>query len=205
MSGSSFRTEVGLDIRFRYRGRGQSLVSRPRTESGVGFRDPGRGRISRLGLENLGSELGSGRDTSFNIENGSSFSVLVEFGFWIEVGVVIRFRDHCIGRFWDPGEPEPKMLQHFLQQAEKEKKEGREGPNDENVVTGKSTWDETYSDPVLVPIGPVTRARAKKFKDALTGLIRASWSQAIAWRPIEGIISDNQPNKCVIQAIEETE
>ncbi|GMN74506.1 hypothetical protein TIFTF001_052389, partial [Ficus carica] len=48
---------------------------------------------------------------------------------------------------------------------------------DENVVTGKSTWDETYSDAILVPIGPVTRARAKKFKDALMGLIRASWSQ----------------------------
>ncbi|GMN51965.1 hypothetical protein TIFTF001_021125 [Ficus carica] len=76
---------------------------------------------------------------------------------------------------------------------------------DENIVTGKSTWDETYSDPILVPIGPVTRTRVKKFKDALTELIRASWSQAITWRPIEGIISDNQPNKCVIQAIEETE
>ncbi|GMN47497.1 hypothetical protein TIFTF001_016675 [Ficus carica] len=78
-------------------------------------------------------------------------------------------------------------------------------PSDENVVTGKSTWDETYSDPILVPIGPIARAHVKKFKDALTGLIRASWSQAIAWRPIEGIIIDNQPNKCVIQAIEETE
>ncbi|GMN34061.1 hypothetical protein TIFTF001_041997 [Ficus carica] len=42
---------------------------------------------------------------------------------------------------------------------------------DENVITGKSTWDETYSDPIIVPIGPVTRARVKKFKDALTGLI----------------------------------
>ncbi|GMN71594.1 hypothetical protein TIFTF001_055550 [Ficus carica] len=82
--------------------------------------------------------------------------------------------------------------------------EGKSQLTDENVVTSKSTWDETYSDPVLVSIGPVTRARAKKFKDALTGLIRASWSQAIAWRPIEGFISDNQPNKCVIQAIEET-
>ena len=76
---------------------------------------------------------------------------------------------------------------------------------DENVVTGKSTWDQTYSDPILVPIGPVTSARAKKFKDALMGLIRASWSQAIAWRPIEGIKSDNQHNKCLIQVIDETQ
>ncbi|GMN46231.1 hypothetical protein TIFTF001_015422 [Ficus carica] len=77
--------------------------------------------------------------------------------------------------------------------------------SDEDVVTGRSKWDETYLDPILVPIGPVTRARAKKLKDALMGLIRATWSQAIAWRPIEGITSDNQHNKCVIQVIEETQ
>ncbi|GMN32855.1 hypothetical protein TIFTF001_003867 [Ficus carica] len=71
--------------------------------------------------------------------------------------------------------------------------------------TGKSTWDETYSDPIQVPIGPVTGARTKKFKDALIGLIQATWSQAIAWRPIEGITCDNQPNKCVIQILEGTE
>ncbi|GMN70665.1 hypothetical protein TIFTF001_039707 [Ficus carica] len=49
------------------------------------------------------------------------------------------------------------------------------------------------------------RALVKKFKDALNGLIRATWSQAIAWRPIEGITSDDWPNKCVIQVLEETE
>ncbi|GMN70564.1 hypothetical protein TIFTF001_039606 [Ficus carica] len=65
--------------------------------------------------------------------------------------------------------------------------------------------DETNSDLIQVPIGPVARARAKKFKDALMGLIRATWSQAIAWRPIEGITSDKQPNKCVIQVLERTE
>ena len=68
--------------------------------------------------------------------------------------------------------------------------------------TGKSMWDETYSDPIQVSIGPVTRARAKKFKDALIGLIQATWSQAIALRPIEGITCGNQPNKCVIQVLE---
>ncbi|GMN21621.1 hypothetical protein TIFTF001_047305 [Ficus carica] len=72
-------------------------------------------------------------------------------------------------------------------------------------VERRSKWDETYLDPILVPIGPVSRARVKKFKDALMGLIRATWSQAIAWRPIEGITSDDQPNKCVIQVLEETE
>ena len=77
---------------------------------------------------------------------------------------------------------------------------------DEDVSsTGKSTWDETYSDPIQVPIGSVTRARVKKFKDAFSGLIQATWSQAIAWRPIEGITCDNQPNKYVIQVLEGTE
>ena len=66
-------------------------------------------------------------------------------------------------------------------------------------------WVETYSDPIQVPIGPVIRARAKKFKDPLIGLIRATWCHAIAWRPIEGITSDNQHKKSVIQVLEETE
>ena len=81
----------------------------------------------------------------------------------------------------------------------------QEDGNDENIVPGKCTWDETYSDVILVPIGPVTWARAKKFKDALMGLIRASWSQANAWRPTEGITYDSQPDKCVIQVLEGTE
>ena len=37
-----------------------------------------------------------------------------------------------------------------------------------------STWDEAYSDPNQVPVGPVTRARAKKFKEALNGFIQAT-------------------------------
>jgi hypothetical protein len=43
----------------------------------------------------------------------------------------------------------------------------------------------TLKDLVQVPIGPVTRARAKKFKDVLNGLIQEFWSQANSWRPIE--------------------
>ena len=31
---------------------------------------------------------------------------------------------------------------------------------------------------------PVTRARAKKFKDVLNGLIQELWAQANSWRPI---------------------
>ena len=40
-------------------------------------------------------------------------------------------------------------------------------------------------DLVQVPIGPVTRAQAKKFKDVLNGLIQELWAQANSWRPIE--------------------
>ena len=61
-----------------------------------------------------------------------------------------------------------------------------------------STWDETYSDPIQVPIGPVTRARAKKFKEILSGLIQATWAQSNLWRPVEAIAH----NKCMIQALE---
>ena len=70
--------------------------------------------------------------------------------------------------------------------------------------TSKSTWDETYSDPIQVPVCPIMRARAKKFKDALIGMIQATWSQAITWRPNEGLACDNQTNKCMIQVLEES-
>jgi hypothetical protein len=43
----------------------------------------------------------------------------------------------------------------------------------------------TSKDLIQVPIGPVTRARAKKFKDVLNGLIQELWAQANSWRPIE--------------------
>ena len=42
------------------------------------------------------------------------------------------------------------------------------------------------ADPTQVPIGPVTRARAKKFQNALSGLIQGIWAQASMWRPIYG-------------------
>jgi hypothetical protein len=35
------------------------------------------------------------------------------------------------------------------------------------------------ADPIQVPIGPVTRARAKKFQNALSGLVQGIWAQAL--------------------------
>ena len=66
------------------------------------------------------------------------------------------------------------------------------------IKLSQNTWDETYSDPMQVPVGLVTRARVKKFKEALNGLIQATWAQSNSWRPVEGIAYD----KCMIQALE---
>jgi hypothetical protein len=41
----------------------------------------------------------------------------------------------------------------------------------------------TSKDLIQVAIGPVTRARAKQFKDILNGLIQELWAQANSWRP----------------------
>ena len=58
-------------------------------------------------------------------------------------------------------------------------------------------WDEAYSDLIQIPDGPVTRARGKKFKEALNGLIQATWAQSNSWRPVEGIAH----SKCMIHAL----
>ena len=60
-----------------------------------------------------------------------------------------------------------------------------------------SAWDEIYLDPIQIPVGPVIRARAKKFKEALNGLNQATWAQSNSWRFVEGIAHD----ECMIQAL----
>ena len=47
-------------------------------------------------------------------------------------------------------------------------------------------FGKTSRDPVQVLVGPVIRARAKKFKEVLNGLIQATWAQVNSWVPIEG-------------------
>ena len=59
-------------------------------------------------------------------------------------------------------------------------------------------------DPVQVPSGPVTRARAKKFKDALNGLIQEAWTQTKAWRPIEHDPRGSQRMVTLLQVLEES-
>jgi hypothetical protein len=60
----------------------------------------------------------------------------------------------------------------------------------------------TSKDLVQVPIGPVTRARAKKFKDVLNGLIQELWAQANSWRPIEHDPRGQQRIVTLIQVLE---
>jgi hypothetical protein len=55
---------------------------------------------------------------------------------------------------------------------------------------------------VQVPIGPVTRARTKKFKDVLNGLIEELWAQANLWRPIEHDPRGQQRIVTLIQVLE---
>jgi hypothetical protein len=60
----------------------------------------------------------------------------------------------------------------------------------------------TSKDLIQVPIGPVTRARAKKFKDVLNGLIQELWAQANSWRPIEHDPPGQQRIVTLIQVLE---
>ena len=62
-------------------------------------------------------------------------------------------------------------------------------------------------DPVQVPIGPVTRARAKKFKELLNGLIQEAWAQAnqsYSWRTIEHDPSEQHRIINMIHVLEES-
>jgi hypothetical protein len=60
----------------------------------------------------------------------------------------------------------------------------------------------TSKDLVQVPIGPVTRERAKKFKDVLNVLIQELWAQANSWRPIEHDPRGQQRIVTLIQVLE---
>jgi hypothetical protein len=60
----------------------------------------------------------------------------------------------------------------------------------------------TSKDLIQVPIGPVTRARAKKFKDVLNGLIQELWAQANSWRPIDHDPQRQQRIVTLIQVLE---
>ena len=57
-------------------------------------------------------------------------------------------------------------------------------------------------DPIQVPIGPVTRARAKKFKETLNAFIQRIWAEESSWRSKGDDKSDVQDWVFVIQVLE---
>ena len=60
-------------------------------------------------------------------------------------------------------------------------------PPDEDMTT--RAWN---ADPIQVPIGPVTRARAKRFKESLNGLIQHIWAEKHLCGPNDDSIRDPQ-------------
>jgi hypothetical protein len=70
--------------------------------------------------------------------------------------------------------------------------------------TSSSDGDQgtASKDLVQVPIGLVTRARAKKFNDVLNGLIQELWAHANSWRPIEHDPRGQQRIVTLIQVLE---
>ena len=60
------------------------------------------------------------------------------------------------------------------------------------------------NDPVRVPLGPVTRAQTKRFKESLQALVRNVQDQQGVHRDIEGLEGDNQVVYMMIQAHEES-
>ena len=75
----------------------------------------------------------------------------------------------------------------------------QEEGNDED----KGTTNTRMADPVQVPIGPVTRARAKRFKEALNGLIQSTFLESNSLRPIEQDPRRPTILKSVIQVLED--
>jgi hypothetical protein len=73
-----------------------------------------------------------------------------------------------------------------------------------NMSSTHSDGDQgtTSKDLIQVPIGPITRARAKKFKDVLNGLIQELWAQINSLRPIEHDPQWQQRIVTLIQVLE---
>ena len=56
------------------------------------------------------------------------------------------------------------------------------------------------SDPI--PVGPMTRAQAKKLREALNGQIQATWAQVNSGMPIEGDERQLQRWNTIIQVVD---
>ena len=66
----------------------------------------------------------------------------------------------------------------------------------------ESTANKWGMDPIQVPIGPVTRARAKKFKETLNAFIQRIWVEESLWRSKGDDKSVVQDWVSMVQALE---
>ena len=66
----------------------------------------------------------------------------------------------------------------------------------------EGTTNKWSVDPIQVPIGPVTRARAKRFKETLNLLIQGIWAEESSWRSKGDAKSVLQDWVFVVQAVE---
>ncbi|PON48540.1 hypothetical protein PanWU01x14_236470 [Parasponia andersonii] len=68
--------------------------------------------------------------------------------------------------------------------------------NPDEDMTSTNAWS---TDPIQVSIGPLTRAHAKRFKNALSGLVQNIRAQACTWRPVGGDEWISKPITSLIQ------
>ena len=69
----------------------------------------------------------------------------------------------------------------------------------------RGTQGQHPRDPLSLPIGPITRLRAKRFKEALNELIQEVWTQVNSWRPIEHGPRYHQRSITMIEVLEESD
>ena len=66
---------------------------------------------------------------------------------------------------------------------------------------GTDENQQAFKDPLHVPVGPITKARSKKIKEALNGLIQDIWADSDAEHSKFGPKED----ECVINLIQSIE
>ncbi|RVW27427.1 hypothetical protein CK203_095408 [Vitis vinifera] len=66
----------------------------------------------------------------------------------------------------------------------------------------EDTTNKWNANPIQVPVGLITRAQAKKFKETLNGLILNIWAEVNLWRPKEDTLHIPQGWISMIQALE---
>ena len=70
------------------------------------------------------------------------------------------------------------------------------------MKTDEGPTNKWNANPIQVPVHPIIRARAKKFKETLNGMILNIWAEVNSWRPKEDALHVPQSWISMIQALE---